>query len=276
MVPKAHWVAAMNGYHHDAGCQDQQWTLCLLHDQFWLPSLAAQMQRAISSCEWCIQHEGICAKAPMWPIIVTAPLELLHVDFISIETMMELDWSPYVVNILVFCDHFMKHIMAYVTPNQTAKTVAKFLWQGYISIFRALARFLSNWGSNFESNIMRELCKLMGIWKVRTSPYHAQTNGQVEGAHQTLMHMIGKLRKDQKADWPKHLPELVHAYNSMTSTITGYTPHYLMFGHQLCLPIDFYLPSVRGTQKHQCVNHYIAKLCEWLQEAFKESQMQST
>ena len=60
----------------------------------------------------------------MWPIIVTTPLELLHVDFTSNETTMELDQPPNVVNLLVFCDHFTKHIMAYMTPNQTAKTVA--------------------------------------------------------------------------------------------------------------------------------------------------------
>ena len=35
-------------------------------------------------------------------------------------------------------------------------------------------------------------------------------------------------------------------------------------------------PYSEGHEKHQCVNHYIAKLCEWLQEAFKEAQMQST
>ena len=70
----------------------------------------------------------------------------------------------------------------------------------------------------------------MGIWKVRTSPYHAQTNEQVEQADQMLMCMIGKLNKDKKADWPKHLPKLVHAYNSMRSAITGYSLHYLMFG----------------------------------------------
>ena len=46
---------------------------------------------------------------------------------------------------------------------QTAQPVAKFLWQGYILIFRALAKLLSDQGANFESNIIRELCKLMGI-----------------------------------------------------------------------------------------------------------------
>ena len=78
-------------------------------------------------------------------------------------------------------------------PQPNCKTVAKFLWQGYISIFRALAKFLSDWGASFDSNIIRQLCELMGIQKVRTSPYHAQTNGQVEWAHQMLMCVRGKL-----------------------------------------------------------------------------------
>ena len=61
----------------------------------------------------------------MWPIIVTAPLELLHIDFTSIKTMMELDQPPNMVNLLVLQPVY-KHIMAYVTPDQTTKTVAKF------------------------------------------------------------------------------------------------------------------------------------------------------
>ena len=141
--------------------------------------MATQMQKEISNCKWCIQHEGTHAKAPMQPVIVIA-YESLHIDFTSIETMMELDQPPDMVNVLVFCDHFMKHVMAYMTPDKTAKPVAKFLWQGYILIFKVLAKLLHDWGANFESNIIRELCELMGIWKARTSPYHAQTNGQVE------------------------------------------------------------------------------------------------
>ena len=92
----------------------------------------------------CLQHEGDLPKVPLHPIVATAPLDLLHIDFISIEMTMELNQPPRVANVLVFQDHFMKQITAYVTTNQTAKTVAKFLYQGYISIFRALARLLSD------------------------------------------------------------------------------------------------------------------------------------
>ena len=72
----------------------------------------------------------------------------------SKDMTMELNQSPKVVKILVFQDHSVKHIMAYVTPNQTAKTVAKFLYQGYISTSRALAKLLINQGANFRRNII--------------------------------------------------------------------------------------------------------------------------
>ena len=200
VVPTVHRVAAMNGCHQDAGHQGQLQTLYLLQDQLWWSSIATQMQKVISNCKWCVQDEGTHVKVPMQPIIAAAPLELLHIDFTSIEMTMELDQPPNVVSILVFCKYFMKHIMANVTPNQTAKTVARFLLQGYTSIFRALVKLLSDWGANFESNIIKELCALMGIWNIWTSPYHAQSNRQVEWAHQMLMHMMGKLSKDQKAE----------------------------------------------------------------------------
>ena len=85
-------------------------------------------------------------------------------------------------------------------PWLNCKTVIKFLWQGYISIFGTLAKHLSDPGANFESNIIRELCKLIGKWKVRALSSHAETNEQVEWPHHTLVHMIGKLNKDWKAD----------------------------------------------------------------------------
>ena len=71
-------------------------------------------------------------RAPLCPIVATTPLDLLHVDFTSIETTLKLNQLPRVTNVLVFQDHFTKHVLAYVTPNQTAKTIAKFLYGCYI------------------------------------------------------------------------------------------------------------------------------------------------
>ena len=140
MVPKMHQTAALNGCHQDAGHQGHGHTLSLLQECFWWPGMAKQMRQVIRACKHCIQYEGGIPKAPLCPIVATAPLDLLHVDFISIETTLELKKLPRVANVLVFQDHFTKHILVYVTPDQIVKTIAKFLYGGYISIFGALAR----------------------------------------------------------------------------------------------------------------------------------------
>ena len=163
IVPKAHQTAALNGCHQDAGHQGHDHTLSLLQEYFWWPGMAKQMRQTIRACTCCLQYEGGLPKAPLCPIVATAPLDLLHVDFTSIETTLEPNQSPRVTSILVFQDHFMKHVLAYVTPDQTAKNIAKFLYGGNISIFGAPARLLSDRGASFNSNIIEELCKILGI-----------------------------------------------------------------------------------------------------------------
>ena len=130
--PKTHQTAALNGCHQDAEHQGHDSTPSLLQECFWWPGMAKQMRQVIRACKHCLQFEGGTSNAPLCPIVATTPLDLLHVDFTSIETMLGLNQSPRVANILVFQDHFTKHILAYVTPDQTAKTITKFLYGAYI------------------------------------------------------------------------------------------------------------------------------------------------
>ena len=134
VVPKAHWVTTLNGCHSDAGHPGHGHSLSLLQEHVWYLGMISQVQQSIKSCLHCLQHEGNLPKVPLHPKVATTPLNLLHIDFTSIETTLELNKLPRVANILVFQDHFMKYILAYVIPNQTAITTAKFLYQGYILI----------------------------------------------------------------------------------------------------------------------------------------------
>ena len=163
VVPKAYQTATLNGCHQDMGHQGCDHTLSLLKEHFWWLGMAKQMRQVIRACTCCLQYEGGIPKAPLCPIVATAPLDLLHVDFTSIETTLEPNQSSRVANVLVFQDHFMKHMLAYVTPDQTAKTITKFLNGDYLSICGVLARLLSNRGASFTSNVIEELCKILGI-----------------------------------------------------------------------------------------------------------------
>ena len=93
--------------------------------------------------------------------------------------------------------------------------------------------------------------------------YHTQCNGQVEQFHQTLFRMI------------QHLPELLQAYNSARSVVTGCSPHYLMFGRHQHLPADFYFP-VMGAHVHSChVPAYVEEVRKRFKEAYAEAHLQT-
>ena len=98
---KTQWTSAFNGYHQDAGHQGHDHTLSLLQECFWWPGMVKQMRQVIMACKCCLQYEGGIPKAPLCPIVATAPLDLLHVDFTSIETTLELNKFPRVANVLV-------------------------------------------------------------------------------------------------------------------------------------------------------------------------------
>ena len=106
--PKAHHVAALNGCHQDADHPGHDQTLSLQQEHFWWPGMASQMQKSLKSCTHCLQHEGKLSKVLLNPIVSTTPMDLLHVDFMSIKMTMEPNRPPKVTNVLVFQDHFMK------------------------------------------------------------------------------------------------------------------------------------------------------------------------
>ena len=177
----------------------------------------------------------------MKPLTCSGPGELLHVDFTSIEETVPLKEDPVICNVLVLQDHFSKYVVAYVVKDQTARTAAETLRNGYFRLFGAPTYLVSDQGKTFTGHVIMHLCELYGVQKLRTSPYHAQTNGQVERMNQTIIRMIGKLEEDRKACCSVHLPELLLAYNPTHSTVTGYSPYYLLFGRRPRIPVDYFL-----------------------------------
>ena len=84
--------------------------------------------------------------------------------------------------------------------------------------------------------------------------------------------MIGKLEDEYKGQWPRHLLKLTHAYNSTRSTITSYSPHFLMFQRWPRLPIDFVFPTHKVMGTLRPVDSYVVDLITALRKAFEVAQ----
>ena len=180
-----------------------------------------------------------------------------------------------VKNVLVMTDHFTRYALAVVMKDQMAKTVVKVFYQCFIAVFGAPTKLLSVREANFTSALVEELCSAFGIQKCRTTAYHAQCNGQVEHFHQTLFCMIGKLSCNKKAQWGQHLLELLQAYNSTQSVVTGYSPYYLMFGRHPFLPVDYYSLMVSAYEHSRHMPAYVTEVRRCFKEAYTEGQLQT-
>ena len=268
IVPQRHWGAALDGCHQEAAHQGQCRSIALMQECFWLPGMTRDLRNCIKKCSRCRKYEAAPPVAPMKPLTCSDPGELLHVDFTSIEEMMPLRKDPVICNVLVLQDHFSKYVVAYVVKDQTARTATETLRIRYFRLFGAPAYLVSDHGKAFMGHVITHLCEMYGVQKLRTSPYHAQTNGQVEHMNQMIIHMIGKLEEDKKACWSEHLPELLMAYNATHSAVTGYSPYYLLFGRRPRIPVDYLFPTLHDSPHQIKMEVSVMAMQRRLKEAF--------
>ncbi|XP_051802171.1 uncharacterized protein LOC127533369 [Acanthochromis polyacanthus] len=239
-------------------------TLDLVRTRFYWPKMAMDVEQKIKSCGRCVRRKALPERAaPLVSIKTSRPLELLCMDFLSLEPD-----SSNTRNILVLTDHFTKFTVAIPTPNQKAKTVAKCLWENFITYYGIPERIHTDQGQDFESKLIKELCDFAGIVKSRTTPYHPRGN-PVERFNRTLLSMLGTLETKQKTRWKEHVKPLVHAYNCTRNEVTGYTPYELMFGRTPRLPVDLVFDLPLRETKQTSHSQYVKSLKTRLEESFK-------
>ena len=135
VVPGLKWQAAIDGCHHYLGHQGRDRTLSLLRERFWWPGMAQRMMLSICNCEKCHIFEAKPQIPPMEPILCTEPLDLVHINYVSMDVTMGVKKKPVIKNVLVVEDHFTCYTQVYVTNNHTARTTACVLYNEFFSVF---------------------------------------------------------------------------------------------------------------------------------------------
>ena len=266
ILPKKYRLQLLQSVHDHMGHPGHERTLQLLHSRCFWPGLSLEVRKYIRRCKRCTLRKtpDPHARAPLESIQSTRPLELVCLDFLSLETSM-----GGVENILVITDHFTRHAQAYPTKDQTASTVAKTLWTKYVLHYGIPDRIHTDQGKSFEAAIVKELCNLLGVDKSRTSPYHPQGNGMTERFNKTLLDMLGTLLPEQKANWKDHVAAMTFAYNSTPHTSTGFSPHYLMFLREPKIPANLVVGLEEDGDMVQNEAEYVRQVREELEDAYQ-------
>jgi hypothetical protein len=161
-------------------------------------------------------------------------MERLAMDILSLPTASD-DGNTC---LLVVCDYYSKYCWTFALPDHTALTVADALVTGVFLPYGLPQILHSDQGREFQSELIRELCRLLQIRQTRTAPYRPQSDGLVERMNRTLLDMLAKLSGDHPEDWDNHLPYAVSAFNATAHASTGCSPNLLMFGREVTLPVD--------------------------------------
>ena len=264
VLPRCYISEVFKLLHTNIGHPGRDRTLSLLRDRFYWPGMYSDVERMIEGCSRCIRRKAPDQRrVPLVNIKTTHPLELVCMDFLTLESS-----KGGYQHILVITDHFTRFATAIPTKNQTAKTTADALFNGFIVHYGIPKKLHSDQGANFESKLIRELCTVMGCDKSRTTPYHPMGNGMTERYNRTLLSMLGTLEPHQKADWKSYVAPLVHAYNCTRHESTQFSPYSLMFGRDPNLPVDLTF-GLTEDQPAQPLTKYVDNLRNRLKESFK-------
>ena len=194
VVPRKFRRQVLKACHEDVGHAGIWKCTRLLRKRFYWANINQDMEQHIKRYERCIRFKAKLEVAPLENIEASYPMELVHIDYLTIES----NKTEKDINILVVTDHFTILAQAFVTPSQTVSVVAKTLWDKFFMYYGIPEKILSDQGRNFESSLIAELSKLTGVKKLKTTPYRPQTNGQCERFNSTLINMIGTLPSELK------------------------------------------------------------------------------
>ena len=271
ILPKPYWKQSMEACHNNMGHLGIERTTSLMKDCFYWPSMIEDVELHIRSCPHCLRFKTWSEKVELNPIITTRPMELVHIDYLTIEAP-ENSRSSKDINILVITDHFTRYAQAHITSSQKAHVVAKTLWEHFFVHYGFPEKILSVQGRNFESVLISELCELAQIKKLQTTPYRPEGNGSCERFNRTLISILGTLPDDFKSKWPHHISTLVYTYNCTCSNATGFSPYYLLYGRQPLLPIDIEYGVFTPELSEAMTYKYVQELKSRLEHAFNKAK----
>uniref|UniRef100_A0AAQ5XM32 Gypsy retrotransposon integrase-like protein 1 n=1 Tax=Amphiprion ocellaris TaxID=80972 RepID=A0AAQ5XM32_AMPOC len=236
VLPASLQEEVLQQLHHGHGHQGLERTTDLVRQRCYWPLMHKDIKEWGQRCERCILAKAAMpqTRVAMGHLLASRPNEVLFTQAVA-------------------------------TKDQRASTVAYVLVHEWFYKFSVPAWLHSDQGRNFESAHISQLCSIYGTQKTRTTPWHPAGNGQCKRFNRTLHDLLRTLPLEKKQNWSKYLPQVTFAYNTTVHQSTGESPHFLMFGQEPYLPVDFLLGRVPEVSE--------GRVEDWVQEHRKRLQV---
>ena len=240
-------------------------TTRLITSRYFWPFMKKDIKTKVNECMTCQsakihRHTKSNIEHPIFPD--TDRFQTVHIDIVGplppckpTNSKFSSDFQ-YIVTLI---DRATRWFECIPVADISAETVAQALLSGWISRFGVPLFLITDQGRQFESAIFKELSKIVGFHRLRTSPYHPQTNGMLERFHRTLK---SALRTHGK-NWLVALP-IVQLSLRCIPNDTGFCPFTAVTGATILLPHVTFDAKQNYSSKQTC--QYIQELAQRISE----------
>ena len=203
------------------------------------------------------------------------PVQERPFDKVAIDILGPLRHTPRNMKyVLVMTDYLTRWVEAVVLPTITAQTVADAFVDQIICRHGAPRVLLTDRGTNFVSHLFTNVCKIVGIGRQLTSPYHPQTDGLVERFNKTFAQMMTNYINETHTDWDLIMPKIIFAHNTAVQASTLETPFYLLYLRDPRYPIE---PDLNGAPvPYASQGEYQTEMLQRMKQARRMSAQKNT
>jgi transposase InsO family protein len=165
-------------------------------------------------------------------------------------------------------DLFTKYVEVIPVPDQTAEECARRLLNDFVARWGCPLSILSDQGRNYESRIIKEMCRMLSIKKTRTSARNPKCNGQAERFNGSLIKMVKAFICGQE-EWDLNLGCMAGAYRATPHDTTTLSPNLMTIGREICLPAElvYSCQADRQTNPVTSYGQYVDRLRATMQKA---------
>lgn len=220
--------------------------------RYYWPNANSEVAKFVRACQQCQRSKVIRhTSAPVQPIEVPDQrFSHIHIDIVD-NLPPSTEGHRYLFTII---DRTTRYVEAVPLVTKTAENCASALLSHWISRFGVPTKITSDQGKQFESELFQQLCKSLGIERIRTTGYHPQSNGIIENWHRTLKASLTAMGKS----WLTTLPLVLLGLR--TAVRDGPSPIEMVHGSTVRIPGDMLnTPNIKGTT-HDFVHNLREKI----------------
>ena len=202
--------------------------------RFFWHSIVEDITKHVTQCERCqkTSNRNLKVSPALKPVIVEQHvMKQVGVDLVKLPASNGFNY------VIVLIDYFSKWTEAEPLIDKTAISVALFLYK-VICRHGCFQIQINDQGREFVNSVSIALHDMTGVQQRVTSAYHPQANGLVERQNQTIKKAIIKVLNENVLGWVSVLDGILFALRVKVHDSSGYSPFYLIYNRQPCLPID--------------------------------------